>query len=67
MKESFEVSLGNVSKNEELGEWYLNYSSVIDLIQSGFYGGLDKNGIPIVDYDKIFKNNLWYINIRIGT
>ena len=62
MKESFDVSLGNVSKNEELGEWYLNYSSVIDLIQSGFYGGLDKNGIPIVDYDKIFKNNLWYIS-----
>ncbi|NVM05147.1 MAG: hypothetical protein HWN67_22695 [Candidatus Helarchaeota archaeon] len=57
----FKISLGNVSKSEELGDWYLDYSSMTDLVQSGYYGILDKFGIPIVDYDKLFKKNMWYI------
>ena len=59
---SYVESIGNVSINEELGDWYLDYSGIVDVTQSGFYGRLDKNGIPLVDYDKLYENNRWYFN-----
>jgi len=54
------ISLGNVSNSEEWGDWYFDYSSVIDYVQSKFYGRIDKNDIPLVDYDSLFKRNKWY-------
>ena len=67
---AFKISIGNMSKSRELGDWYLDYSFIVDLIQSGFYGKIDRNGIPLVDYDKVYKKNRWYFrnykNMKFG-
>jgi len=48
--------IGHVSFSQTLGDWYFDASEMVKIIEKGFYGPLDKDGIPMVDYDKWFKN-----------
>ncbi len=57
------ISLGNISSECILGNYYLDFSCAVDSIRAGAYGPVDPKGIPLVDYDRIFKNR-WPIKSK---
>jgi heparosan-N-sulfate-glucuronate 5-epimerase len=53
----FDIRLGHISDKMVLGDYYLDLSNTIDPVISGYYGPIDDNGVPLVDYDKLFKKS----------
>ncbi|MBU5613380.1 D-glucuronyl C5-epimerase family protein [Geomonas azotofigens] len=50
-----EIGMGLVSRDADLGDYYLDFSNTTDEVGSGFYGPIDRDGVPLVDYDKLFS------------
>jgi hypothetical protein len=40
----------NCSLDERLGDYYQDLSPALSLVEDGYHGGLDPDGIPVVDY-----------------
>ncbi len=54
---SYDIRLGNVSKECCLGDYYLDFSGTVAPVAAGLYGPLDDKGIPLIDYDRMFKSS----------
>lgn len=52
------IRKGNVSDSPELGDYYFDFGESVDSIAAGLYGGFDSEGIPLVDYDRLFAGSL---------
>lgn len=53
----FDIRLGNISDSKILGDYYLDVSNTVSPVMSGFYGPIDSDGVPLVDYDKLFEHS----------
>lgn len=53
----WEISLGNISDNNILGDYYLDFSKRVTPVMSGCFGPFDADGVPLVDNDKLFNNS----------
>ncbi len=47
--------IGEVSGEKKLGRHYIDFSSSVQAVKNGLYGPLDSAGVPMVDYDRIFR------------
>lgn len=52
---NFKIFKGDISKHENLENYYLDLSRSINSVQEGLYGPFDKSGVPLVDYDRFLK------------
>lgn len=52
-----DIRIGLVSRDVDLGDYFLDFSNTIDPVGAGFYGPIDENGVPLVDYDKLFRSS----------
>src|SRR5436305_7513932 len=40
----------NCSLDPLLGDYYQDFSAAVDLVEAGYHGGLDANGVALTDY-----------------
>ena len=48
--ETLELEPLNCSLDSELGDYYQDFAAAVELVESGYHGGLDDDGVPLTDY-----------------
>ena len=48
--ESLDLAPLNCSLDPELGDYYQDFTAAIELVEAGYHGGLDEDGVPLADY-----------------